>query len=190
LLLLAALLHDAAKPLTRSVEPSGRVRFLDHEQRGVELARQRAAALRLSSDESERLALVVGHHMRPHHLALAETGPTRRAVYRYFRSAGPAGVDAAYLSLADTLATYGPSLPQDVWLRQVDIARILLEAWWETPEQVYPPALLTGHDLMALFGLAPGPKLGELLDQLREAQAVGEVKDREEAVRFVEKLVP
>jgi poly(A) polymerase/tRNA nucleotidyltransferase (CCA-adding enzyme) len=38
---------------------------------------------------------------------------------------------------------------------------------------------------MSEFGLAEGPRIGELLESLREAQAVGEVNDRESALTFV-----
>ena len=50
---------------------------------------------------------------------------------------------------------------------------------------VIPPPLLNGHDLMALLDLPPGRRIGDLLEQLREAQALGEVNDRDEAIAFV-----
>ena len=40
---------------------------------------------------------------------------------------------------------------------------------------------MNGHQLMTEFGLKPGPQLGRLLDDLREAQAVGEVTTLEDA---------
>ena len=47
-----------------------------------------------------------------------------------------------------------------------------------------PKALLSGHDLLAM-GLQPGRQLGRLLEDLREAQAAGQVRDEDEARRFV-----
>ncbi len=141
LLLLAALYHDIGKPASRQVEADGRIRFFDHDQLGAQLAGQRGARLHLSNSEIERLTTIVRHHMRP--LLLAQSGdtPSRRAIYRFFRATGAAGVDICLLSLADTLATYGPGLPQDVWVRQLDTVRTLLEAWWEQAEEkVTPPA--------------------------------------------------
>jgi hypothetical protein len=38
---------------------------------------------------------------------------------------------------------------------------------------------------MAAFGLAPGPEVGRLLDQAREAQALGLVRTREEALAWL-----
>ena len=187
LLYLAALYHDSGKPATRRQAPDGRVRFLEHEMLGEKLGNHRGQALHLSNDEIDRLRIVVRHHMRPLLLAQMEGLPSRRAIYRFFRDTGPAGVDICLHALADTLATYGPSLSQDTWMRQLDIARSLLEAWWEHPEEsVAPPALLDGHALMQAFDLKPGPQIGRLLDALREAQATGQVTDRQQALEFIQ----
>jgi poly(A) polymerase len=185
LLFLAALYHDIAKPQTRQVEDGGRIRFIGHERVGEGVIAGRGRALRLSNDEIARQKTIVRHHMRPSLLAHESGGPSRRAIYRFFRDTGVAGVDICLLSLADVWATYGTTLPQDRWERQLDVVRALLEAWWERPEQqVRPKTLVTGHELIDQFGLEPGPKIGELLEALREAQAVGDVNTPQEALNF------
>jgi tRNA nucleotidyltransferase/poly(A) polymerase len=186
LLVLAALYHDVAKPVTRLVEPGGRVRFFEHEQRGAWTVSERAQELRLSNDETGRLRTIIHGHLRPILLAQVEQSPSNRAVYHFFRDTGLAGVDICLLSLADVLATYGPDLPQDVWKRQLDVVRTLLEAWWEKPEErVSPPALINGTVLMDEFGLQPGPQIGQLLDAVREAQVTAQVHTRQQALDFV-----
>jgi putative nucleotidyltransferase with HDIG domain len=188
LLFLAALYHDAAKPETRSVEASGRVRFFNHEEIGAKLAINRGQALRLSNDEIERMAAIVANHMRPMLLALSEDQPTPRAIYRFFRVTDKAGLDVCLLSLADTWATYGETLPQNIWNGHLDVARALMGAWWERPEQqVSPPALLNGNEIMHHFRLMPGPLIGELLESIREAQAMGLVSTKEDAFGLVRK---
>src|SRR5438309_2820929 len=62
----AALLHDIAKPSTRSAEPDGRTRFFHHEVRGAELARQVLSGLRYPSTVIESVALLVETHMQMH----------------------------------------------------------------------------------------------------------------------------
>ena len=54
---------------------------------------------------------------------------------------------------------------------------------------VRPPKLITGHDLMEIFDLQPGPELGRILETVREAQAAGEVTCREEALSLAGKLL-
>jgi poly(A) polymerase len=186
LIMLAGLYHDIAKPYMRQIDEDGRIRFFEHDQVGAKMVIQRGKELRLSNLEQERLQVIVRHHMRP--LFLTNTGqiPTRRAVYRFFRDTGPAGVDICLLSLADTLATYGPDLPQDLWARHLDVIRTLLEAWWEHPqESVAPTPLLDGNTLINDFGLLPGPQIGRLLELVREGQASGEIQDLASARAFI-----
>lgn len=185
ILLMAALYHDIGKPHTRQVESNGRVRFLAHDRSGAKIATQRATQLRLSNVEIDRLGKIIRHHMRPLLLAQTDALPTRRAIYRFFRDSGEAGVDICLLSLADSLATYGPGLPKDTWTHQLDVVRALLEAWWERNEEsVSPPSLLTGRDLIQTLKMKPGPRVGQLLEAIREAQATGELGTREEAWSF------
>jgi tRNA nucleotidyltransferase/poly(A) polymerase len=190
LLMLAALLHDVAKPVTRSVDPDGRIRFFNHDQLGAAVTTQRLTELRLGNDEIRRASTIVAHHLRPLLLA-REPALTRRAIYRFFRDTGPAGVDVALLALADYLGTHadGPP-PIDEWKALLDVCAELLTAYFEQPAvAVNPPAVITGDDLMAELGLKPGPQIGQLLDAVREAQASGEVADRATALALVrEKL--
>ncbi|HID05510.1 MAG TPA: HD domain-containing protein, partial [Armatimonadetes bacterium] len=103
---LAVLLHDVGKPQTQSVGDDGRIHFYRHEQVGPELAAERLRALRFSNAEIEQVQTIVAHHMRPVHLSESK-GPTRRAIYRFFKAMGDAGVEVVLLSLADQLAVYG-----------------------------------------------------------------------------------
>ena len=182
LLKVAALLHDVGKPETWSQGEDGRIHFYNHEPVGARIAATRLQALRFGRDEVKRVCVMVAGHLRPAHLSRAEK-VTRRAVYRYFRATGDAGVEVALLSLADHLATYGPHLQERRWGRRLAVAEMLLTHYFERyDETVAPPSLVTGHDLMAELGLEPGPEIGRLLEALREAQAAGEVETREEAL--------
>jgi len=175
---------------TRQVASDGRLRFLEHENVSALAANLRGHQLRLSNEEIHRLVTVVRNHMRP--LLLTQTGyaPSRRAIYRFFRQTGRAGIDICLLSLADILATYGTSLPQDLWARHLEVVQHLFEAWWERPEEsVKPPLLLNGHDLIQQFGLSPGIQIGQLLEAVREAQATGRVSNHAQAVALVDELL-
>ena len=60
-----ALLHDAAKPLTRGVRAAdGRVTFIGHDARGAELAREVLGRLRASERLRAHVAALVRHHLR------------------------------------------------------------------------------------------------------------------------------
>ncbi|NJD60616.1 MAG: HD domain-containing protein, partial [Anaerolineae bacterium] len=190
LLFLSALYHDIGKPSSQSTDECGKIRFLGHEQLGGRMVRQRGEALRLSSLEIERLVTIVNNHMRPSLLSHEAEPPGRRAVYRFFRDTGAAGVDICLLSLADVLATYGPILPPERWSRHLEVVRMLLEAWWEAKEErIFPTPLINGNELMAELDISPGPLIGDLLEAIQEAQFSHEVTTRQEAISLAEKLV-
>lgn len=189
LFLLAALLHDIAKPLTCSEDEDGRLHFYGHEPEGASMARERLTALRFSRAAAERVATVVRAHLRPGHLARSAEELSRRAAYRFFRATGDAGVEVALLSLADHISLLGPGPLPESWPRRLAVTEVLLRHYFEqTEEVVAPPPLIGGHDLMDELGLAPGPALGRLLEAVREAQAAGEIRTREEALTLARAL--
>ena len=123
-------------------------------------------------------------------LAAEKKEPSRKAIYRFFRDAGQAGVDLVLLGLADLRGMQGSTLAQDSWAAALDLARILLENYWERPQEtVAPPRLLNGNELMSELGLQPGPVVGQLLEAIREGQATGVVKDRQGALDLAHRVL-
>ncbi|HUF91793.1 MAG TPA: HD domain-containing protein [Candidatus Limnocylindria bacterium] len=179
---LAALLHDVSKPETRR-RIGGRVRFFEHDVLGARRARAIGERLRLPERVSALLERLVRHHLRPMHLAQAG-GITRRARYRFYRDLAEDTRDLLLLVLADSAAVTGVS-PFAVW-RHSTIVRDLLGGLAVEEQQAAAPPLLRGEDVMARYGLAPGPEVGRLLARAREAQGLGLVATREEALSFLD----
>ena len=189
LLFLAGLYHDVGKLRTQAVDEKGKIHFLEHELIGSKLVQKRGKALKLSNQEIERLVTIVNHHMRPSLLSHAQELPSRKAIYRFFLETGAAGVDICLLSLADILATYGSTLPQDRWTRHLEVVQMLLKAWWEDrSESIFPRLLINGDDLMEELSISPGPLVGNLLDAIREAQIGGDIHTRQEALNLAKNL--
>jgi len=181
LIKLAAFLHDAGKPQTKTFEESGRMRFFGHHLAGAEIAVRALKRLRFSSREIDYVRSIVRAHMRP--LQMAQAGaPTRKAIYRFFRDTREAGIDTLFMSLADHLGTVGPKVSLEGWRRHVTLVSYVLQKRFAEPEIISPPKLVSGEDLMAEFGLPAGEVLGDLLDAIRDAQGAGEVRTREEAL--------
>jgi poly(A) polymerase len=182
---LAALLHDIAKPSCKTVEASGRMRFIGHGEKGSELAESVLQRLRFSRNVVNLVVKMVKHHLRPGQLSRMGV-PTRRAMYRYFRDTGEVGVDTILLNLADHLASRGPTLDRDEWLRHAGTARYMMKWYFdEQSREDSPKTMIDGHDIMRELGLAPGPEVGRLLNKVQEAQAAGEVSTREEALEYL-----
>jgi poly(A) polymerase len=186
LLRLGSLLHDLAKPQTKTIEAGGRIRFLGHAQEGAAIATNILERLKFSVKEIRFLELLIRHHLRPGQMSQQEL-PTRRAIYRYFRDTGEAGIDILFLSLADHLATRGPDLDPAHWQEHTAVVRYVLEQ--HSQEEPRRAKLVDGHDIMNIFGISPGPPVGELLEAVQEAQATGEVSTREAALDLIKKLL-
>lgn len=189
----AALCHDWGKPAARAVEidpenGQSRTRFLGHEDVSADLTGRALRRLRFSEAEIRWVTTVVAGHMRPHHLTAAGQ-PSRRAVYRYYRDLGAAGVDTALLSVADLWATGGPEQSLAGWQRHLDVVVRLLDDYFNRPQEAVRPApVIDGHDLMAALGLRPGRLVGQLLEAVAEAQAAGELDSREQALAYAARL--
>ncbi len=98
---------------------------------------------------------------------------------RFFHRLGPLW-SAAALSLAAREAAVGSPEAALQWLD-----RLAPRAQQEAGEAVAPPRLVSGDDLKELFGIAPGPKVGELLRAVLEAQVDGAISTRNEALALV-----
>jgi len=179
---LGALFHDVSKPETaRAVE--GRIRFIEHDQRGAARVRTIGERWRLPGRAVDLLERLVRHHLRVMHLESAGA-LTPRARYRFFRDLGEDTRDVLLLTLADAAAVAGTS-PIAVW-RRARVVRDLFRGWEAAHEWAAAKPLVRGEEVMERYGLSPGPDVGRLLERAREAQALGLVSTREEALAYLD----
>ncbi len=185
---LTSFLHDIGKPETKSFQDDGRMRFFGHSKSGAEIAQRLMRRLRFSAREIALAHAMIEAHLRPVQMA-QQTTPSPKAIYRFFRDTGEAGIDTLFLSLADHLGTVGPRVSPVDFRAHVALVSYLLARHFERPAEGAPERLLDGDDLMAALGLAPGPQLGELLEVVREAYAIGEVTSRDAALELARRLL-
>ncbi|HEY1457832.1 MAG TPA: HDIG domain-containing protein [Solirubrobacteraceae bacterium] len=175
-----ALLHDIAKPITREVR-DGRVTFIGHDTRGAPLAHQTLSRLRASTRLRSHVAALVEHHLHLGFLIHEPKPLTRRTVYRYLRACEPVGVDVTLLSVADRLATRGEGSAKSIEAHLLLAQTMLTDALrWRSAGR--PTALLSGDDLTRELGIAPGQRIGELLEELAQAHYAGETTSRDQAL--------
>ncbi len=187
MLKLAALLHDIAKPQTKTTD-GDRTRFLGHADIGAETAAAIMERLRFSKREIQLVSLLIKYHLRPTQMS-NECMPTNRAIYRYFRDTGEAGIDLLYLCLADHLAARAASLDLNLWQEHCRMTEYILEKHSNEVVLSAPPKIFDGNDIIRMFKLKPGPKIGKLLEELHEAQASGDITTREQAAAYIGKLL-
>ena len=181
-----ALLHDIGKPATHDVRDDGRVTFMGHDRLGEEMVRQVCGRLRASQRLSRFLEAVTRHHLVLGFL-VHERPLDRRAVYRYLRRTSPVAVEVTLLSCADRLATRGNNAERAIDTH-LELARELMPAALEWRRTGPPRLPLRGDELARETGIEPGPELGRMLEELREAAYAGEIDDRDDAVELARRL--
>ena len=182
LMKLAALLHDISKPQTKTIDDTGRTRFFGHHTLGSSTSAGILERLRVSGRGVQVVSGMVEGHLRPMQMSQGDGMPTPRAVYRYFRDVGDPAIDTLYLSLADHLAARGPELDMAGWERHAGIIDHILAVGTHVQSEEKMPRLVTGHDLIHELGLVPGPLIGSLLEELRDAEVTGELDSRDAAL--------
>lgn len=175
---LACLLHDVGKPQTWVIQPHGRHTFYGHDQVSETMCQGVARRWKLSRDLGERLQRLTRWHLYP-----CQFGPasSRKSVLKFLRRMGDSAVDVTLLALADRHSTLGPAITaQDLAEADAHHRWLMAQAFVEADTLRQPP-LLDGQAVMQLLGWPPGPRVGQALAALREAQQLGTVNHAEEA---------
>ena len=153
----------------------------------VDLVENRMQALRMSREAIRHVRTVITHRKLLLKLATKEA-LLPRDVYRYFLSTGSAGIDVAWLTIADQLARNNGDLSRDSGTRLISTVRLLLENYFLRYEiSIKPTPLVDGSVLIDRLNIDPGPEIGRLLAIIEEAQAVGEVTTLDEAILLAER---
>ena len=179
--MLGAVCHDLGKPATTAFV-DGRIRSLDHEQAGVAPTLALLDRLNLHSldgfDVRGQVVGLVAHHLKPGMLYKAAgvgDGAFRRLAQK---------VDLellARVAAADCLGRTGrfDCSAMDWFLSRARALGV---------EHHGPAPLLLGRHLLAL-GLAPGPRVGEILKAIYERQLDGEIATVDDAIAAARSLV-
>jgi len=184
----AALLHDIGKPTCKSVDEKGRIHFHGHAPAGGRLISPICRRLRLSSRQSAYIRTIVAYHQRPLLLfnEWRRQGLSARARARLAKACDNLFPDLMLHAKADNLAKALPGCG-DSFAR---FSQELFDYFYEDfqPTRRLAP-LLTGHDLIDRFKLAPSPLFKTILDELDTARLAGTVRTRREAFEAVAEML-
>jgi poly(A) polymerase len=168
-LVFAVLLHDVAKPVTATVDDTGRIRFNEHDRIGAAMTEQIMERLRFSRAEIDATVEMVRQHM-----VFKDVPKMRVAKLKRFMARATFDKELE-LHRVDCLSSH----------RMLDNYDFLVRKREEfANEPIIPAPLVRGDDLIAL-GLKPGPKFGEILEAVETRQLEGNLKTREEALDWV-----
>jgi poly(A) polymerase len=170
-LVFAVLLHDVGKPVTSTVDPTGRIRFNEHDRIGATMTESIMERLRFSRAEIDAAVEMVRQHM-----VFKDVPKMRVAKLKRFMARPTFGQELE-LHRVDCAGSHG----------MMDNYEFLLQKREEfANEPIIPPPLVRGEDLIAL-GMKPGPKFGEILEAVETRQLEGALKDRQEALDWIKR---
>src|SRR5580704_1450138 len=170
-LALGVLLHDIGKPATFRI--AERIRFDGHVEKGIEIAHSLLNRLRFPNHVIEGAEALIGNHMK-----FMEVARMRESTLKRFMRL-PEFEEHMQLHRLDCQSSHGG-------LDNYDFVRRKQEEM--PPEQLKPPPLLTGRELIAA-GYRPGPMFGIVLSEIEDAQLEGRISTTEEALQMArEKL--
>ena len=173
-LILSVLFHDVAKPVTATVDETGRIRFNEHDRIGAAMTESIMERLRFSRAEIDAVVEMVRQHM-----VFKDVPKMRVAKLKRFM-ARPTFVEELELHRVDCASSH----------KMMDNYEFLLQKREEfANEPIIPPPLVRGDDLIAL-GMKPGPEFGEILEAVETRQLEGVLKDRQQALDWIKQEYP
>ena len=184
--MLGTLCHDLGKPPTTKVI-DGRIRSLDHEEQGIAPTQRVLDRLNVRTmegyDVRKQVVAIVADHLKPG-LFSRERDKVGDAAFR--RLALKCELDLLYrVAKADSLGRKKEGAPppdadaQEWFLERAKTLSVTREG---------PKPLLLGRHLLAM-GLQPGPRIGEITDQVYQRQLDGEVRTLDEALAAARKIL-
>lgn len=180
----AVLLHDIGKPKTRELREPGRWRFHGHDHAGTDLADALLSRLKFSRKDTQIVVSIIEHHLRPLQF-FNQPAQTDESLFKLFRATGSESLGVLLCSMSDVASARGPlsNAARDTQFA-LSIQKMLDYYHSEFYPTISLPELLKGRDLMAFLQMKPGPLMGELLKEIREAQLIGQLRTRDDALDF------
>ncbi len=166
-LALGILLHDVGKPGTFRV--ADRIRFDGHVELGERIARDILNHLRFSNAEIDQVVALIANHMRFSHVHQMRESTLKRMLRL------PEFGEHLELHRLDCASSHGN-------LDNYQFAKAKFEQL--APEELRPPRLVTGDDLIAA-GYTPGPDFSRMLELAEDAQLEARIQSKEDGLELV-----
>lgn len=181
-----ALLHDVGKPATRKVDRHGRVRFPGHAGKSADITAPISRRLRLSNKQRDISDAIIRHHIRPLFLFLSSENNSlgRTGTVRFFNRCGSLTLPIVVHAMADIMAKN--RVPKDRDRNFLSFCDRLASQYTEYKNrQAAVPPLISGRDLISVFGLSPSPRFKWILKQVDERRLSGELATRDQALKWI-----
>ena len=161
----AALVHDIAKPITRRIDKKKGYTFHGHDAVGERMISKVADRMKLSKKLSNYLKKLTLLHLRP--IALVKSHVTDSAVRRLMFAAGDDLDDLMTLCRGD-ITTKNPKKVSRYMSNFSAVEKKMLDVSERDAMKSFQSPI-RGHEIMKIFGLEEGPKIGEIKKEIERA---------------------
>ena len=181
----AALVHDIAKPATRRVDKKKGYTFHGHDAVGEKILNKVIKRMKLSNNLGEFLKRMTLLHLRP--IALAKKGVTDSAVRRLMVAAGDDIDDLMTLCRAD-ITTKNPN-KVNKYMKNFERVDSLMKDVKERDLFSQFQSPVRGKEIMELFNLEEGKKVGKLKKEIEEAILDGKIDNNyDDALNYLNQI--
>jgi poly(A) polymerase len=182
---LTILLHDVGKPESRRTE-EGVLYYIGHHRTGRMIWNKIADRLKLSNREKLVGGLIIEYHLHPVFLPqIIDEKERRLKTYRFIRDSGEAFIETVLMSWSDVEAGRGEALTSEMIDNHHLWSKKMVMDYFEGHNIANPSKFLDGREIMEILEVPEGKIIGEILEELNEMTATGEIKNSEEAVEYV-----
>lgn len=182
----AILIHDIGKPLVKTFDSSGRCHFYGHAKKSAQMAQTIGQRLRFSNREQNVIHCIVRHHMIPLFLftAFENRRSIKKGALRFYKKSGENTPAVLLAAIADTKAKQLGMTSKSKDLLSF-IRKLIYDYFKDYRNLIEKPPLITGRDLIHVFGLSPSPLFKKILDHVNDARLIQTVQNRSEALELV-----
>ncbi|MEM0950736.1 MAG: HD domain-containing protein [Cyanobacteria bacterium P01_H01_bin.74] len=182
----ACLLHDIGKPATKGSRPDPvygeRLTFYNHEKVGADMAQDILDRLKVSHEIRLLVTKLIRWHLYPCQFS---SSSAERSLLRFYRKMGKDTLDLLLLAMADRYSTAGPWVSEETIQGAIKNYSWLINNYLALKPVIDLPPLLNGREIMSLLKMGPGPEIGTIINELKEAQLSGEIETAEEAKKWI-----
>ena len=185
---LAGFLHDIGKFSTWTIEVGGRHRFIKHDDVGAKMCKSFLRDLKFSNKQIDYISLMIKKHIYPSNV-VASPELNNKVMMRYIRKMEDNVIDNIILAKADRLSARGEAITEEMVKENLEGLDKLLQFYLNEKDNLKPlPKLLDGFEVMQILNIPQSPKLGEILNELKEGQINGDIITKDDAIDFIKKI--
>ena len=185
---LAGFLHDIGKFSTWTIEENNRHRFIKHDDIGAKMAEKMLKEMKFSKKQIEYICKQIKLHIYPSGV-LQAPNLNEKHYMRYIRKMENDVIDNIILAKADRLSAQGADITPEILNANLNGLDKMLRYYLDIKDSLKPlPKLIDGREVMQILNLTPSPRLGEIMDAIKEAQISGDITTKDEAIEFIKKL--